>query len=162
MTEYARFPIVIVLVIAILGVIGYKLSPWLRPKADLTLPVAACNPGLQVCTATLPDGGQLELSIEPRPIRALQTLSLNVAVSGLQAKTVEIDFDGTQMKMGYNRPSLTGSNGRFTGQTILPVCVTGSMQWAATVLISTETRTIAVPFHFKVAGRTTRKIFREK
>ncbi len=138
---------------AIFGVIAFKLIPLLRPSADLTLPAKRCNPSLERCAATLPDGGQIVLSIRPLPIRPLQTLHLDVEVSHLQTEKIEIDFDGTQMRMGYNRPQLTGANGHFRGTTILPVCVTGAMEWVATVLITTRDKRIAAPFIFDVAPR---------
>ena len=144
---------VVFLVIAILGVVGYKLAPLLQPNADLTLPTSFCNPGLTVCASSLPGGGQLEFSITPQPIRPLQTLNLDVKLNQLKADRIEIDFDGTQMKMGYNRSALSGSNGHFTGQAMLPVCITGSMEWAATVIVIKDNRRIAIPFHFEVAGR---------
>jgi hypothetical protein len=143
----------IVLLTAILGVIGYKLAPMLHPNADLTLPLSFCNPGFTVCTSSLPDGGWLEFSVTPQPIRPLQTLNLDVKIKHIEADRIEIDFDGTQMKMGYNRPTLSGSNGHFTGQVMLPVCITGRMEWAATVIVTSDNRQIAIPFHFEVAGR---------
>ena len=153
MTRNTLLNSAILLIAAIIGVIGYKLSPMLRPNADITLPGSPCNLGLQACTTTLPNGGRLELSIEPRPIRPLQPLQLSVSITGLKADTMEIDFDGSEMKMGYNRPVLTASNGRFAGQTILPVCVSGTMEWTATVLVTTDKRRIAIPFNFEIAGR---------
>ena len=144
---------VIVLIIAIFAIIGYKLAPMLNASADLTLPATACNPGIKACAATLPNGAQIELIIEPQPIRPLQTLNLNVTVTGLDAQGIEVDFEGTEMKMGYNRPTLTRMNGQFTGQAMLPVCISGAMNWAATVLVTSGRQKIAVPFHFTVAGR---------
>jgi len=144
---------VIILILAILGVIGYKLAPTLLPNADLTLPPKSCNPGLNVCSSTLPDGGRLEFSISPQTILPLQTLKLDITLDNLKAERIEIDFDGSQMKMGYNRPLLSGSNNHFTGQTMLPVCVTGSMEWTATVLVTTHNQRLAIPFNFTVAGR---------
>ena len=152
MTRNTLLNSAILLIAAIMGVIGYKLSPMLRPNVDITLPGSPCNPGLQTCIATLPNGDRLELSIEPRPIRPLQPLQLSVSITGFKADTMEIDFDGSEMRMGYNRPVLTASNGRFLGQTILPVCVSGTMEWTATVLLTTDKRRIAVPFHFEIAG----------
>ena len=153
MTRNALLNSAILLIAAIIAVLGYKLAPMLRPNADITLPVSPCNPGLQTCSAILPNGGRLDLSIEPRPIRPLQPLQLSVSISGFKADTMEIDFDGSEMKMGYNRPVLTAGNGRFAGQAILPVCVSGTMEWTATVLLTTDKRRIAVPFHFVTAGR---------
>ena len=153
MKKDALINITILLIAAILGVIGYKLSPMFRPSADLTLPAVSCDPGTKPCFSSLPDGGRLEVFITPHPIRPLQTLNLRVEITALKADKVEIDFDGTQMRMGYNRPLLAGNNGHFTGQTILPVCVTGTMEWVATVLITVGKQRIAAPFLFDVAPR---------
>ncbi len=145
--------LVIALALACLLVAGYKLSAaWRAPRA-MTVPAPACTPSERDCSVTLPGGGQLTLSITPRPIRALQTLNLFVIFSNARADLVEIDFDGADMSMGYNRPRLAGQGKEFTGTTILPVCVTGTMTWRATVLASIDGKLIAVPFLFDVAGR---------
>jgi len=150
MTRNALVIAVLALLLASLGVLGYKLSP--RASADVTLAVSVCDPGLQACTAMLPGGGQLELAIEPRPIRPLQALDLSVKVDGVTARQVELDFAGSDMQMGYNRPVLAGAEGRFTGRTTLPVCVSGNMLWIVTVLLAIENRRIAIPFRFTVSG----------
>ena len=145
----------ILLTLAILGVIGYRLAPLLSPKADIALPLSSCKLEQQSCTATLPDGGELEFSIEPRPIPALKPLQLQASFRGSEVRKVEVDFAGTEMKMGYNRPQLTGQPGssrRFSGQASLPVCITGSMEWDATVLVDTGTALVAVPFRFQTGN----------
>jgi hypothetical protein len=143
----------IFLVLAILTVVGYKYSPLRQLGTDLALaPVADCDLNSRECHADIPGGGRIELIITPHPIPVLKPLQVSVALSGIKADKVEVDFDGTEMRMGYNRLLLAGSNGRFIGQTVLPVCVTGAMQWAATVLVATENRTIAAPFQFEISG----------
>ncbi len=145
------------LVVAICGVIGYKLLLARQPANDEALPATHCNPAAAPCSAVLPDGGKLDFSISPNPIRPLLPLNLIVMLSGAQADRIDIDFDGTQMSMGMNRASLTGNNSHasnyFNGQTILPVCVTGSMEWSATIRLTTKNRTLAIPFHFEVSAR---------
>jgi hypothetical protein len=153
MTRNALLSIVIMLILAILAVIGHRLSPRLHTSADQTLPMSACNPGLQTCTAALPGGGQLALSIEPRPIRPLQPFNVSAEITVFKADKVEIDFAGSNMEMGYNRPELAGRSGRFIGQAVLPVCITGSMEWTATVLITAENQRVAIPFQFATAAR---------
>lgn len=145
--------IVIALALACIIVAGHKLSARWRSADATVLPRSPCDPSARECTIALPIGGQLSLSIEPRPVRALEKLALTVKVAGLHARQIEIDFDGANMSMGYNRPVLEGSNGVFSGQTILPVCVTGTMTWKATVLVTTEQGRFAAPFQFEVAGR---------
>ena len=151
MTRNGPIATVLAVLLAILGVLGYNLSPR-AARANLTLAVSACDPGLQTCTAALPGGGQLELTIEPRPLRPLQPLDLSVRISGPAVRRVELDFAGSDMQMGYNRPVLEGADGRFAGRTTLPVCVSGNMVWIATVLLATDDSRVAIPFRFNVTG----------
>ena len=51
--------VALALVLAILGVLGYKLSPLLFARADALLPPTSCNPAETPCSAALPDGGRV-------------------------------------------------------------------------------------------------------
>jgi len=137
-----------VLLIALIVLIGYKLSPLLLPKADLTVePEASCKLQEGPCQVKLPDGGSLSFDVATRPIPLVKPFELRVEAAG--ARSVVVDFAGVDMDMGYNRPTLTeASPGVFTGQATLPVCVTGRMTWQATVLLDTPTARLAVPFRF--------------
>lgn len=133
---------------------GYRMAPLLDPKTDSVLPMSSCNLGEQPCAVALVDGRQLDFSIEPRPIRTLNTLTLRASLTGDDINKVEVDFVGSTMKMGYNRPRLTRlseHDTRFVGQATLPVCVTGTMEWQATVLVDTGKAVIAAPFRFSTA-----------
>lgn len=144
---------VIALALACVAVIGYKLSARLHSTDAILLPRSSCAPSIQDCTIPLPHGGQLQLSIAPRPIRPLQKLSLKVRITGVKAEKVEIDFDGVDMSMGYNRAILSGDGGTFFGEAMLPVCITGTMTWKATVIVTADNERFAAPFHFEVAAR---------
>jgi hypothetical protein len=99
----------------------------------------------------LPGGGRIELSITPRPIPFLQTLRVEVTVSGVEPGKVEVDFAGESMNMGYNRSEFPAAGaGRYVGAAALPVCVSGSMTWVATVIIETDRQRIAVPYRVDV------------
>lgn len=153
MSSKALLNTVIALSLAILGVIGYKVSPLILPGADAILPAVLCSPSESPCTTNLPGGERISFALTPHPIRPLQMLDVSVHTEILKLDMIEVDFDGVDMKMGYNRIRLNGQNGVFSGQFMLPVCVSGSMRWAATVIITTPSRQIAIPFHFDVAGR---------
>ncbi len=150
MTNKPLIATIVALTVAIGGAVGAKL--WLRPNPANTVSAAlntSCDLHAGPCTSTLPGGGRIELSIEPRPIPLLRPLSLAVRVEGLDARRVEIDFTGVDMNMGYNRPELKRENGnRFTGQATLPVCITGRMAWQAMVLVTTNDIRAAAPFRF--------------
>jgi hypothetical protein len=53
------------------------------------------------------------------------------------------------MDMGYNRLPLTrNSSGAYSAQAALPVCITGRMEWRATLLLDDGRRRITIPFLF--------------
>lgn len=140
-------PLAVALGMLLIAVVGYQ---WL-PKADVLLPpVVNCRLDQQACGADLPGGGRLDISIEPHPIPTTQPLQVAVAVSGLKPAGVEVDFTGIGMNMGYNRPRLEAvGGGRYAGQATLPVCITGTMAWQATVLVEAGRQIISVPFRFE-------------
>jgi hypothetical protein len=143
---------IIVLLAATLAITAaIKLSPLLNPPQKISLPLnTACDLHQGPCATSLPGGGHLELSLEPRPIPVLKPLELQVRATGFRAGSVEVDFAGVDMKMAFNRPRLVpGKDGLFTGEATLPVCVRDQMAWQATVLIESDGRQFAVPFRFE-------------
>jgi len=138
------------LLIALVVVVGYKLSPLLLPRADVVVqPDPACNLQRQACTATLPSGGTVELAMATRPIPMVKPFEVQVTTSGFSPGRVEVDFAGIEMNMGLNRPELAArGNGRFAAQVTLPVCITGAMDWQVTVLIENGGERIAIPWRF--------------
>lgn len=151
MNKKTLLDIIGLLLIALVVVVGYKLSPLLLPKSDLTvMPDAQCDIQRQACRVDLPDGGSLQFSVGTQPIPLVKPFAMRVEVKGVSARRVEIDFSGVDMNMGYNRPQLHAqADGVFAGEATLPVCVTGQMAWQATVLVETSAARIAVPFRFQ-------------
>lgn len=139
-----------ILALILIGVIGYKLSPLLLPRADVTVaPDPSCDLQHGPCGASLPQGGRLLFSVMPRPIPVSAPLVLTVELESVAADQVAVDFAGVSMNMGFNRPALERTApGRFVGQATLPVCVTGRMTWQATVLVESGSQRIALPFRF--------------
>ncbi|MBX3648905.1 MAG: hypothetical protein KF766_14655 [Rhodocyclaceae bacterium] len=126
--------------------IGYL---WL-PRADVSLPlVEGCRLDRQACASSLPGGGRVVVALEaadasPSPMR------ISVSVDGAQADHVEVGFQGVDMNMGLHVLQLApAGEGRFAGETTLPVCVTGRMIWQATVLLQVGRKDISVPFRFE-------------
>lgn len=147
------FSLFLALVIA--AALGYKYSSLLLPTADLNLtPVTGCDLHTQACAVDVPGGGRVELNITPHPIRILKPLQVSATMTGIAANKVEIDFSGVNMNMGYNRQALmSDGDGRYTGETMLPVCITGRMVWRVSLIVETDRQRIAVPFVFETPGR---------
>ena len=132
------------------AVAGHYFSPLLLPEGDVAGVVEpGCDLQKQACTATLPLGQHLVVSVTPRPIPFLQPLRVEATVTGVEPTKVEVDFAGESMNMGYNRSELAATGpGRYASTISLPVCVSGGMTWVATVIIATGQQRITVPFRF--------------
>ncbi len=147
--------IIAMLVIGLVVVVGYKLSPLLVPKADRHLtPAPDCNLHRGPCSVDV-GSGRLELSISPRPIPLLEQITIDVRAIGIEPRRIDADLAGIGMNMGYNRPQLlplngTGSKGEvhYQATTTLPACITESMNWELALLVDTQTEFVLIPFRF--------------
>ena len=136
-----------VLLIALV-VVGYKLSPILLPKADVTVqPDPGCDLQQQACPVELPGRRKIELSMGTRPVPMVKSFAIEVTSSGFSPDRIEVDFAGVDMNMGLNRPLLTAhGDHRYGAEVTLPVCITGKMDWQVTVLVETGSERIAIPY----------------
>lgn len=138
------------LLLALIVVVGYKLSPLLLPKADVTVqPDPACDLQSRDCAVDLPQGGKIIFSLGAQPVPLVKPFALQLRSEGIVPARVEVDFEGVDMKMGLNRPLLVATQpGLFVGEATLPVCITGGMAWQATVLLELAGQRLAIPFLF--------------
>ena len=105
------------------------------------------------CIVSFDDGGSVELTVSPRPIRTAVPLVLGVKTLGIDASHVHVDFSGEGMRMGYNRPELIRSThtNAFTGEGVLSICTLDRMYWRATVLLETDRGVLAAPYRFETS-----------
>lgn len=136
--------------IALVVIVGYKLSPMLLPKADVTIqPDPVCNLQREACSVALPSGGKVQLAMGTRPVPLVKPFEVLVTTSGFSPTRVEVDFAGIDMNMGLNRPQLAArGEGSYAAEVTLPVCITGHMDWQATVLVESGSERIAIPYRF--------------
>ena len=147
--------VAIALALASVVVVGYKLAPRLLPRSAPT-PVTpvACDLNASPCAAELPHGGRVELAITPRPIPLVRPLTVSARVTGIEAERVDIEFSGVDMDMGDNRATLVAegaggtSDHTYRASAMLPVCVSGRMDWRATLRVRSGGRESALAFVF--------------
>jgi hypothetical protein len=142
--------VALVLLVSIIAVAVSKGWPLLFPTvAAVAVPDPACDLHQGPCTARFRDGATVQLGIEPSPIPVVTPLNLQVQITGLEPGSVQIDFAGVDMNMGYNRVALRADGaGRYVGEGTLPVCVRERMDWEARVLLETADGLLAAPFRF--------------
>ena len=137
------------LVIALVSVIGFKLSPMLVPRAEKLLTVEpGCNLQRGACRV-VSDEGTFEISLSPRPIATAAPLRIEVRTGNSGVSRIDADFAGVGMNMGYFRPALQAhENGIFAAELSLPVCISGHMLWDLTLLIETGSTFLVIPLRF--------------
>jgi len=137
--------------VALAGVAIYQAWPLLYPEVLVTAPLdPACDLRAGPCMARFPDGGEVRFGMEPRTLAPMVPLRIAADLNGIQARSVEVDFAGTDMNMGYNRVLLQATaTGRYEGQGTLPVCVRNRMEWEAKVMLYTSAGILVAPFRFE-------------
>ena len=139
-----------ILIIILVFISWYKVEQAKRNTIIAQVEVdRSCDLQKESCRIILPDGGDITLSIEPRPIPLVQKLNIRVDTNGVDVDAVAIDIKGTTMNMGPNNVTLKLSqNNTYTGHGMLPVCIRNSMEWQADVYLQSKEGIIVVPFIF--------------
>lgn len=146
MTKTNKYALLAAAVVVLIG--GYFLFAD-RPAPTTVAVPEACSLQKSSCSGALPGGGKVSLSIAPRPIAYDAQLTVEVTIEGAAAEKVEIDFNGAVVNTSYNRVPLQATEpGRFKGVAVLPVCMSGGMDWQATVLVESGGNRVPVPFLF--------------
>jgi zona occludens toxin (predicted ATPase) len=139
-----------ILIFIVLLLVGYRLKDSISSSPSAIAPVnPSCDLHQGKCTTLLANGASVSLLLTPQTIRVLHPLSLNVVTDAINVSTINVDFRGIDMDMGYNRLTLSQEKkGSFVGETILPACIQAEMKWEARVLLNTKKGVIMVPFQF--------------
>lgn len=138
---------------------GYMASRMLISPVTVALePEAGCDLQRVPCRALLPAGGQVMLSISPRPIPLVKPVTLDVEINGLDADEVEADISTADMYTGPNRRKLRAvTDAHYTAETMLGTCTRDTMRWRATVRVRDGRTIYSVPFEFLTRNSTAKK-----
>lgn len=148
--------VLLTLLLLVLLAVLFGAGMWLGPKESgpqslqsQVLVHVNCDVNQGPCKVILPNGGYLVMTIAPHPIPVLKPLSIEVELDGYEAQSMQVDFSGVDMDMGFNRVKLLPSApGRFSGQASLPVCITGAMHWRASLVMEGQGGVLTLPFVF--------------
>ena len=153
--------LLILLVILVLVGIGYYFGSHKeveqKPRQVLELVGSNCNPAKSICTAAKQDTS-VTLYF-PEKVHYLRPFRMQVTTKGISNSSIEsiyIDYTMVGMDMGLNRFSLmpvTDAKGqlRYEGEGILPVCVSGRVDWLANVNVVTADKVYEAVFKLEVA-----------
>jgi len=140
--------IVLGLIVVVAGIQVWNQSR--QSVAVMALLDTRCDLKNGPCAAEFPGGGRIVFSMAPMPIEGLKPLQLKVQTEGLDVNTVEVNFRGLGMNMGFNRPKLKQeTENQYSGSGMLSACIVENMTWEAMVLLDTDDGVLGAPFHFE-------------
>ncbi|SFC26414.1 hypothetical protein SAMN05660443_1974 [Marinospirillum celere] len=142
--KYPLKPLILITLLVMLLAIWY-LTSYLgqRQTGDVHWHAAAeaCEPPSESCQVELDAGRSLTfemLTANPRPVEVLpvQVVLEGFTEAELEALTLELDLQGRDMYMGYNRTQFEHQGeGLFTATPLLGICTDEVMVWRASVLV---------------------------
>lgn len=134
----------------VLLLIGYKLKNSSPPDFMVVGTLnTSCDLRKETCWSDLPTSGKVGFSISPKSIPILTSLELTISTESMKVSTVEVDFVGIDMDMGYNHTKLGKFDSNlFKGSAVIPICVRAKMEWEARILLQTDTGLVMAPFRF--------------
>lgn len=129
------------------ALIWHWMQPVSQTKAQILTMPSQCQLHTGDCIIEQ-DGIRIGLSITPQPIPIAKSLSVSAEIEGVEAAKVQLDINGSNMYMGYNRVSLAHTEDNlWQGKSILSFCTIDEMQWQLTLLIDlVDGRQIQAPF----------------
>ncbi|MBS0290254.1 MAG: hypothetical protein JSS07_09505 [Proteobacteria bacterium] len=131
------------------GIAAYYFYASWKTLNIVTLPVPDCDLRQSTCTASLPTGEKIALTIKPTHMPVLTSLLLEVKTDKISVKKIFIFFKGAEMNMGEFRYTLLRQkDGSYSTQTILPTCIHDHMVWHAVVHIEASKKRYNAPFVF--------------
>lgn len=127
-----------------------------KPRQSLNLLDSDCNPAKSVCVAA-EQGYSLTLHF-PEQVHYLTPFRMQVTAKGFGNTvigSVNVEYTMVGMDMGLNRFTLSSvidekGNVAYEGEGILPVCVSGRVDWLANVQIMTAEKIYEAVFKLVV------------
>lgn len=109
---------------------------------------AGCDLNRERCTADT-RWGPLHLELSPRPLPVLNPIALEVRFDRANQARISAQLDGVDMDMGPNLATLQRVDGQtLRGQLIIPICLTGTMQWRLRLVIKDGAQEQTADFSF--------------
>lgn len=93
-----------------------------------------CNLHISSCKVNIPDMGEIEFSVSPKPIEVMQTLTFSIKTD-IDTNNFKLNIYATNMNMGYHNFELKKvAPNRYEAKGTLPTCTVGGMIWNAEVV----------------------------
>lgn len=151
--------LLLVLMLATMGVAYYFIPDnelEQKPRQALSLMDSNCDPAKSICVVA--DQDHAITLYFPEQVHYLSPFSMQVTTKGFRNTAIEavnVEYTMVGMDMGLNRFTLASmvdekGNLFYKGEGILPVCVSGRVDWLAKVNIMTAEKVYEAEFKLVV------------
>lgn len=161
--SFKQHALIIIVGMAVVAMLAFAWTVQNQTSLEtISLPIVKnCKLQTTPCRIRLPFGEQLTFEITPKNPTAIQTLDLDVYLEKTKPTSVNVNFNGKTMNMGFLdyklKPQLdTENTNHFSGKGGLSVCIFGKMEWIVTVNLLINNTLYKVPFEldtFYYAGQ---------
>ncbi|MGM0679310.1 MAG: hypothetical protein ACQESY_05525 [Pseudomonadota bacterium] len=123
-----------------------------RETVSMSVTETACQKTRAACRATHPELGDIALRF-PEGAYYMQRFEAELHLAkATELDQVTLDLDMTDMDMGRNRFKLSpAGDGIWRGELLLPICVTGRVDWQISVQVDSEGRRYTAQFPLTVS-----------
>ena len=124
------------------SIVGIGLAIFLAGLSLAASPETSdCDIQHAMCVRTTRSGMEVEFSITPRPVKAMQDLEFIVTLrkkgTPVTGAKVVLDLSMPGMFMGTHQPKLREApDGTYRGRGVIPRCVTGQRTWKAFIAVA--------------------------
>jgi len=153
------FRIVILLVLTVFAIVAgyywYQAQRVAVPAIAMQITDTACRDAVAACRATHPALGEVNLAF-PDGAYYLHPFAAELKQAGKHSETIQsvsLELTMSGMDMGRNVFHLEpddNSGKSWRGKLLLPVCVTGRVDWQAKLLVTTDRQQYAARFPLQV------------
>ena len=95
-----------------------------------------CKLEIKDCVIDVPQFGELKVNVTNRPFKFNKSMDFHIEFQGLRNGALELDLQGSEMDMGFNRYNLfPAERGKWRAKIVYPKCLEKKMNWTNTIII---------------------------
>ncbi len=147
---------IVILAIAALAA-GYFLQDFdlFNDKTPDLVMQSDCPLREKTCEVAVPGYGRLSLTVSPVGFKALSVMQIQLDLPQFSpsVSSAEMQFEGLNMDMGYNRVVLDASTdvaGQFSARAMLPACTAEKMFWRFHLFLIAGGRSLDIQFPVEI------------
>ena len=106
----------------------------------------------KMCEISDQDFGKIQFEIQKKPFFMNEAIPVQIS-SERELSEVQVELEGIEMDMGYNKPLLKGSGKKFNGRLFIPMCTSKKMTYKMTFHLQSKSKSHSYVFILPVTSK---------